>query len=319
MNGFPCKACIGRYRYRVITNCVNGVCISAKTLIGLGYATCKCTGSKPGNLNTPLFLPEVPEPFLFGPPVPPVPPPIPVPPPVPGPPPVPPAPPAPPPMVNPPACGNAIPLKPIVNIGNFNVVNESILPNAQFQAQIDLVQAQIDLSFAPHWGLTCTLVNAPAQILPQPPALNVALKNGKSDFAGACAYHAGYGANVFLDDPRCGWQAAFSHEILEMLANPSPDGFPQGKWGGVVAFSGKNGRFIVEVCDPVNEMEYAGGKLSNFVYPSWFIPGSPCPWDYLQLLSGPMTFSDWGSQQFQEDLPVPKTWNANILGLSELS
>jgi hypothetical protein len=86
------------------------------------------------------------------------------------------------------------------------------------------------------------------------------------------------------------------HEVLEILADPQPTA--NGRYGPTVTFMGEPGVFIVEVCDPVSEISYQSNKLSNFVYPSWFIPGSPCPWDRLGVLPGPMTFTPGGFMSF---------------------
>lgn len=74
------------------------------------------------------------------------------------------------------------------------------------------------------------------------------------------------------------WQVATSHELLEMLVDPSGTGN--------------------EICDPVQMASYTINRIgvSDFVLPSWFIAGSPGPWDYLRLThrSGDAHYSTTG-------------------------
>lgn len=109
VNGYPCVACIGRYKIQVAGTYVNGRVTKTQKLLNRGYATCNCASGPPpiDNLNTPYFLPEVLEPLYPPVPEPNPPPDIPVMeiilvPPVP--------PPTPPrPMVAPPSCPNTPP------------------------------------------------------------------------------------------------------------------------------------------------------------------------------------------------------------------
>ena len=78
------------------------------------------------------------------------------------------------------------------------------------------------------------------------------------------------------------WQQAFTHEVDEMLVDPYLDRYINGE--------------LVEVDDPVEmwgyqEREHTNLFASDFVLPSWFEPGSPGPWDYMDMASGPLDTS----------------------------
>lgn len=169
-------------------------------------------------------------------------------------------------------------------------MNQSNVSNADLDAQIALMQRQIDLDVAAKWGVRVTLTRvstSPSSVF------NVFFKHGKSDVPGAGAYHTS-GMNAYVFDGETNWQAEMDHEILEMLINPGCQ-----IWGNPVMYDGVTGQFIYEVCDPVGGLHYNDNKLVDFIYPSWFIPNSPCPWDYLRLLPGPMKFSPYGLQLFR--------------------
>ncbi len=83
------------------------------------------------------------------------------------------------------------------------------------------------------------------------------------------------------------WSRVLSHEVLEGVADPE-----------CVRCFDIGGKVIsLEVSDAVEGSSWPDGKpyeidgvvLENFVLPSWFIPGSDGPWDYLGVLSGPLT------------------------------
>ncbi|MFY4731328.1 hypothetical protein [Nitrospira sp. BLG_2] len=302
-----CQACIGRYKYRVQATCTpNGTCNTTVTLISRGLQYCNCNNqprsnkipAEPFNIELiyqqfepvipippplPVMEPMVPPPFPITPPIPPQVPPL------------------------PPPCPNNPPMVPVTNIGTVHVINQSNISNAELDAAIQLQQLQIDHDFAPYWGVGCNLQRSAT---PTDNGYNVFIRSGVSDVDGACGYHIettrsflGFFrrteiiGRVFVDTAGCNpWQVVFNHEVLEMLINPRTSTAPQ--LGPVVTFLGRTGQFIKEVCDPVNEISYNNGKLADFIYPSWFIVGSPCPWDRLGVLPGPLTFTDGGYMPF---------------------
>jgi hypothetical protein len=77
-----------------------------------------------------------------------------------------------------------------------------------------------------------------------------------------------------------------SHEILETFGDPGANGWSD-KGDGVMG--------AMEDCDPVQNTNYNasnGVTLSNFVLPSYFIPGSLQPWDYLGKMASQTDFSN---------------------------
>ena len=83
------------------------------------------------------------------------------------------------------------------------------------------------------------------------------------------------------------WTLSASHELLEMLEDPS----------GAAARDG----YAFEVCDPVENAGYylRGVLVSDFVTPGWFSGRGGAPWDYLGLLHRPhqeLTAHDTGGR-----------------------
>lgn len=225
-------------------------------------------------------------------------------------------------MTAPIPCGNTPPTLPIVNLGVFRILNETSTSDAGLglDEQIFLTQLQIDVSFKQYWGKTCNLVKTTNNaILDQTKTIFI---RDITDVPGATGYHTPQGNGfVFLfanveDSIQGDWRRTFSHEVLEMLGDLLPARFPNGKWGPEVMFDGIQGRFIYEACDPVQLPAYNAGRLSNFIFPSWFIAGSPCPWDRLGILTGPMTFTPWGYMPFQQSAPPFTWWNGGPDGLT---
>lgn len=184
------------------------------------------------------------------------------------------------------------------------VVNQSaVVASDDFQRVVRAIQQQIDNHFAPAWGLSAELVIAEAD----DPGSESILILDDSDQAGALGYHeeqagAPKGFVFARTDQQYGadWSATFSHEALEQLADP---------YANLVSFSGlpASGNSSVgwayESCDPVENDEYdvtlddgAGGTVavSNFILPSWFVPDSPGPYDFLGHLTRPGQLSPGG-------------------------
>ena len=105
------------------------------------------------------------------------------------------------------------------------------------------------------------------------------------------------------------WQAAVSHALLEMLADPLVN------LSAVGRFQGKPDLFALEVCDPVagDDYEVAGVPVANFVLPSWFTPG-PLPdaqlVDFLGRLTDPFTLSPGGHFGYCTELGGWQAWYA---------
>lgn len=113
----------------------------------------------------------------------------------------------------------------------------------------------------------------------------------RADVAGALGYHwttpdgLPYGVIGVLDDRDAGLSVSVtaSHELLEMAGD-----LPASAAGQVTDMDWA----AWELCDPVEAdrdgYEAGGVQVSNFILPSWFISGSPGPWDFRGQLNGPL-------------------------------
>jgi hypothetical protein len=118
-----------------------------------------------------------------------------------------------------------------------------------------------------------------------------------SDQAGALGYHdftpdgrpISY---VFAaDDLKYGYSPTVTatHEIAEMIADP---------WISQLFQISSKAFFAQEICDPCEADEFAytidGIKMSDFVLPKWFIPGSTGQFDYMKHISKPLQLLSGG-------------------------
>lgn len=129
-----------------------------------------------------------------------------------------------------------------------------------------------------------------------------------SDQAGALGYHdwtpggrpIGY---VFAKtDMEYGydWQITLTHELAEMLMDPYIARCEQ---------TGNNRFHALELCDPVEADKYAykisaGGhtiRVSDFITPLWFVPGSTGTFDHMNRCSQPLQILDGGYAYYWEN------------------
>jgi len=157
---------------------------------------------------------------------------------------------------------------PVIAITNLTTV----LTDDQVKAVIPALQKQVTDDFRAYWSVDCMLEFLPkGQPLPKGWWQIVVVDN--PDVAGALGYHqlSEQGTplgKVFakLDiDHGLSWTVTFSHELLEMLADPWINWMAQGDDGQIYA---------LEVSDAVEADElgyYIDGVLvSDFVTPGWF-------------------------------------------------
>lgn len=85
------------------------------------------------------------------------------------------------------------------------------------------------------------------------------------------------------------WKTTLSHEVLELVLNPTILASVQIGTGFFTA---------MEACDAVQDEEYGemrdGHLLSNWLYPSWFDPYGEGPYDKMELLDTPLTLLPGG-------------------------
>ncbi len=195
------------------------------------------------------------------------------------------------------------------------VVNHStLLTEDVVRAALPDFQLQISRDFEPVWGRGAWLHFVPAGHTSAPTAWQIVLLDD-SDQANALGYHDltpdGLPlAKVFVrttEQAGDSWTVVFTHELLEMLADPFINSVVYLDDG-----SGSSGAlYPVEICDPVesDQFGYTVGKTlcSDFVYPAWFRPGSKGPWDQQHHLSQPLFVAQDG---YMDVAPVqlPSGW-----------
>ena len=170
------------------------------------------------------------------------------------------------------------------------IVNKcSVLSDANIEAVLPAVQAQVSEDFAPIWG-----VDASLQFLGRgkriPKGVWPLFMMDHSDQPGALGYHIDERGRVegkvfAADDQRYGvsWTVDLTHELLEMLGDPTTEtmiDLPDGR------------QCIQEVCDAVEDDSIAytknGVLVSDFVTPKYFFGASgPNQYDFCGKLTGP--------------------------------
>jgi len=193
------------------------------------------------------------------------------------------------------------------------IINHSSLVGRDDVARcVTALQTQVLRDFAPLWGIDAELRMGEAPAEDEEPLYLL-------DDA-AQADGLGFHARTSADRP-CGfvlvrpclevgdsWQGTASHELLEMLADPLVNLAAEG------VHLGRPALFALEVCDPVENDEYeiAGLAMSNFVLPTWFVPGSPDDaWvDFLGRLADPFTLSPGGYASYCTELGRWQQWFA---------
>ncbi len=171
---------------------------------------------------------------------------------------------------------------------NIALINRTPrIRDAPFARLLPALQAQVNEDVAPHWMTEMTILHLVGRKeQPDPTHWKIWLL-GTSDIAGDLGCHEDDTgipeAKIFTeDDMRYGAEISvtISHELIEMLVNPRIDQLVN--IGGV--------QYVREACDAV-EADGDGylkldHRMSNFVLPSYFQPGSAGPWDFRSLLSG---------------------------------
>lgn len=200
----------------------------------------------------------------------------------------------------------------------ITVVNlSSSIRDDQLQHALDAIGIQISQHFAPEWrcsaNLSATRMDLGNGRAPVDGSTNAVIYLGDSSnstntrLVYAKGYHdqnlkeVPYGF-VFLDvcalynEP---WSVTLSHEILEMLADPT---------AAVSVADPRDGeqtglQYALEVCDPTQGDHYLINDVlvSNFVNRSFFcLPGGSSALNYRQLSQAPFTPRENGYIQYQD-------------------
>ena len=177
------------------------------------------------------------------------------------------------------------------------VTNESsVLSDDEVRSALPSFQKQVSDDFKAYWNLDCTLI-----FLPKGEPLTAGYWQivvlDDSDQAGALGYHelSSVGTpigKIFAKTDRTyglNWTVTFSHELLEMLADPWINWCAQGSDGRIYA---------LEVCDAVeaDELGYLINEVtvSDFVTPKWYEQTGADRVDFKQHLTSSLKLAPGG-------------------------
>jgi hypothetical protein len=129
------------------------------------------------------------------------------------------------------------------------------------------IQKQVMFDFAPEWHLSASV-----GVQPGPTEGVVPVYIVGDDLRGLAGFHM-LQNDVPYAVVRYGptWSVATSHEILEMIADPTGDRTALGSWTGGPC------NFVVEVCDPCQLVHYPcdGILVSDFCLPAYYDQAPP--------------------------------------------
>jgi hypothetical protein len=147
----------------------------------------------------------------------------------------------------------------------------------QLESVKEAVQQQIDQDFAPAWGCRATVEIEEYDPQGQPHGYPVLIKRDFSRDPEEEGFHffttAYPYAFVHYDGEDGDWPITVSHEILEMLADPTGS---QTRSGPHPTRPGRapDVDYLLEVCDPCQNTAFAydkrGIRVSDFVTPAWY-------------------------------------------------
>ena len=110
------------------------------------------------------------------------------------------------------------------------------------------------------------------------------------------------------------WSIAASHELIEMLANPTSN-----RAFLVPSVTGGQALYALEICDPCEAGAFSyrigGVKVSDFVYPSWYDPTPPegSIFDYTGSIRRPLELLPGGFIS-RLDVPAGARWQSVFAG-----
>lgn len=174
-----------------------------------------------------------------------------------------------------------------INIACINRTRR--IRDAAFARLLPALQKQVNLDFGPVWGIEPVhLVLVGRRTRTIPPSDQRLWFLNDSDDPGALGYHEDdtgipEGKVFCEEDIRAGAEISVtaSHELMEQLADPHTT-----RMGPTI----DGATFIIEVADAVEADEDGylidGVRVSNFVLPAYYQPGSAGPWDHRGLLTG---------------------------------
>lgn len=187
------------------------------------------------------------------------------------------------------------------------VTNHSqFVSNADVENAMPAFQAAASKDFAPAWKVNAHLVFLGRQKAPRG-SIYIDLLD-RSDVKGALAYHTVIDgtplSRIFIGTSKLygySWTVGFTHELWEMLADPSITRSEQGAKQTDVTF------WAAEVADPVESdsdgytRPGANGKpvlISDFITDKWFDAAVKGPYDFMNHIQSPYEIDLGGYAQY---------------------
>jgi hypothetical protein len=189
----------------------------------------------------------------------------------------------------------------------------SIAP-ARLASVAGAMQEQVNRDFRPRWrfvpstGVVATPSPSPAQW-----AVHI---QQHLDQPGALGYHSNDSHNqpVAFVAKTVDWPQTFSHEVLEMLADPYGNRLHGARLPDAVALDYKkfglptrkhHVHYLLEACDPCERTSYnvGGEDLSDFLMPEWYVTTPPMGsvFSYAGGCNGARQVADGGYVSFSND------------------
>jgi hypothetical protein len=193
-------------------------------------------------------------------------------------------------------------------------------PAPSMQSMIDAWQEQA-VQYGQHYGMPSVsfrIGSGPDDRTPLEIAIH--FRDTIDEAPGALAYHQvvngvpdiELGVDLFSSLTSGGESvcAGGSHELLETFRDAGANEWSEKQ-------DGSNLMGASEVCDPVQNTSYNasnGNGLSNFVLPSYFVPQSLGPWDYLGVMQAQNDYSN--GYEIQAGAPTSTSQVGGMRGLA---
>lgn len=184
----------------------------------------------------------------------------------------------------------------------------NLKPAQAFPQIIEALQEQA-VQYGQHYGMPSVAFRAGTVDDRQDSEIAINFRDTLPEAPGALAYHQDsngvpdieIGCDLFsyLTSGTESISAGVSHEVLETYGDAGGNGWKDKGTGTMGA---------EETADPVQNTSYSasnGVSLSNFVLPSYFIPGAAGPWDYLGVIKSQNDISN--GYEIQAGAPTDTT------------
>lgn len=177
-----------------------------------------------------------------------------------------------------------------LKVALINQVNEGAVPRETLDQYRDALQQQVDDHFAPAWNVRADISVLAAGDLIPPDTLPLNIVDSLTGRAGVHTDYQGQPSAEAVNDDQL--SITLSHELLEMLADPSGTRFIQAV--DLDPYSGRQQvNYLVEVCDPCATFSYDidGVPVSDFVLPSFYDPfaADEADLDFAHFLTRPLS------------------------------